>query len=258
MRLADSHCHLAMLEPHRAIEVLDRARSAGVCGFVVPATSLQDASSAVAAGSAHDDVWSAVGFHPHEAKDCDATALGTIRELAGGERVVAIGEIGLDYHYMHSPRDVQRDVLLGQLAVARELDLPVIVHNRESTGDLLAILTSPEVRGVRGVLHSFTEDWQVAKELLDLGLYISFSGILTFRTAETIRDAARKLPMDRVLIETDTPYLAPVPQRGKENEPAFIVHIAETLAGLWHVSLDRVAEATSANFETLFGVKIPS
>lgn len=233
---------------------LAAARAAGVRGFVVPATKLDDAPQAVAIGQQHDDVWSAVGFHPHEAKDCDDDAFREIARLAKMHRVVAIGECGLDYHYMHSPRDVQREVFERHLALAKELDKPIIVHNRESTEDMLEILGRA---GARGILHSYTESLDVALRLVDLGYFISFSGIVTFKSAESLREAARGLPHDRVLIETDTPYLAPVPYRGRDNEPAYVIKVAELLASLWNVSLEEVAARTTANFERAFSVTLP-
>jgi len=247
----DSHCHLTM---SNAEENLAAARAAGVRGFVVPATKLDDAPQAVAIARQHDDVWSAVGFHPHEAKDCDDAAFAEIERLAREPRVVAIGECGLDYHYMHSTRETQIAVFERHLALAKTLDKPIIVHNRESTEDMVAVLSRS---GTRGILHSYTESLDVAKQLVDLGYYISFSGIVTFKSAESLREAARGLPHDRVLIETDTPYLAPVPYRGRDNEPAYVVAIAELLAKLWSVSVERVAEQTSANFERAFSVKLP-
>lgn len=247
-----------MLDDAKANEVLNRARAGGVRGFVVPATMLSDAPGALRVAQAHDDVWCAVGFHPHEAKDCDDDAFAKIREYAKQPRVVAIGEVGLDYHYMHSPRETQREVFMRHVALANEMNLPVIIHNRESTSDLLELLESEPARETRGILHSFTASYDVAKRLVDRGYFISFSGIATFRTAETIRDAARRLPHEMVLIETDTPFLAPVPYRGKENEPAFVVKVAELLAGLWSVPLEEVASITTSNFERAFGVKIPA
>ena len=179
---------------------LTRAREQGVRGFVVPGTKLDDAPQAVEIARKNDDVWAAVGFHPHEAKDCDDAAFATIEKLASDGRVVAIGEIGLDYHYMHSPRETQIAVFERHIDLAKRVDKPIIVHNRESNDDMLRILA-----GGTGILHSFTESYDVAKTLIDRGYFISFSGIVTFRTAEALRDCARRLPHDRVLIETDTP-----------------------------------------------------
>jgi TatD DNase family protein len=253
----DSHCHLGMTETGEE-EILARARAAGVRGFLVPGTHGGDAPEVVALGQRHPDVWSAVGFHPHEAKDFDDAAERKIRALARADRVIGIGEVGLDYHYMHSPREVQRDVLIRHVAIAREAGLPLIIHNRESTADLLEILESDDAAGARGVLHSFTESYEVARRLVDRGFFISFSGIATFRTAETIRDAARRLPREAVLIETDSPYLAPVPHRGRKNEPAFVIEVARLLASLWDCDLEEAASRTTANFERAFDVKIPA
>lgn len=247
----DSHCHLTM---SNAEANLVAARAAGVRGFVVPGTKLDDAPQAVAIARQHDDVWAAVGFHPHEAKDCDDAAFAEIERLAREPRVVAIGECGLDYHYDLSPRDTQRAVFERHLALAKELDKPIIVHNRNSTDDVVEMLSRA---GTRGILHSYTESLDVAKRLVDLGYYISFSGIVTFKSADSLREAARGLPHDRVLIETDTPYLAPVPYRGRDNEPAYVLAIAGLLAKLWDVPVERVAEQTTANFERVFSVKLP-
>ncbi|HEU4522583.1 MAG TPA: TatD family hydrolase [Thermoanaerobaculia bacterium] len=254
MRFTDSHCHLTMSD---AAGNLDRARAAGVAGFVVPATKLEDAPQAIAVAENHDGVWAAVGFHPHEAKDCDDEAFSAIEEMATHPRVAAIGEAGLDYHYMHSPREVQRDVFMKHVALAKRVNKPLIIHNRESTADLLDLLASEEAKGVRGILHSYTEDLESARKLIAAGHVISFSGIVTFRNADPLRSVAKALPHDRVLIETDTPFLAPVPHRGRDNEPAYVVRIAELLAGLWGVGLADVASRTTANFESVFSVTLP-
>jgi len=249
MRFTDSHCHLTMADADSA---LARAREQSVRGFLVPGTKLGDAPQAITIAQLNADVWAAVGFHPHEARDCDDAAFKKIEKLAAEPRVVAIGEIGLDYHYMHSPREKQIEVFEKHIALGKSIDKPIIVHNRESNEDLLKILPKG-----KGILHSFTESYEMATQLIDRGYYISFSGILTFRSAEALRDCARRLPHDRVLIETDTPYLAPVPFRGKENEPAYVIKIAELLASLWNVPLEEVAEGTTQNFEAAFAVKVP-
>jgi TatD DNase family protein len=252
MIFTDSHCHLTMSD---ATGALARARDAGVRGFVVPATKLDDAPDAVAVARAHDDVWAAVGIHPHEAKDCDDAAFAEIERLAADEKVVAVGECGLDYHYMHSPRETQLAVLERHIDLARRVGKPIIIHNRESTADMVEVLGRARVPGI---LHSFTENKDVARTLVDFGYYISFSGIVTFRTADMLREAAKSLPHDRVLIETDTPFLAPVPYRGRDNEPAYVIKIAELLATLWGLSLEDVAAQTTANFERAFSVTLPS
>jgi TatD DNase family protein len=251
MIFTDSHCHLTMSDAEPA---LVRARDAGVRGFVVPSTKLEDSPEAVAVANKHADVWAAVGFHPHEAKDCDDAAFAEIERLAADPRVVAIGECGLDYHYMHSPRETQIAVFERHLDLAKRMDKPIIVHNRESTDDMVAILSK---NGARGILHSFTESEAVARTFIDAGYYISFSGMVTFRSADALRICAKALPHDRVLIETDTPFLAPVPFRGRDNEPAYVVKVAELLAALWSVPVEEVAARTTANFESVFGVKLP-
>jgi TatD DNase family protein len=253
----DSHCHVNMLGDG-ADASLDAARAEGVRGFLFPATKLEDIYSVVDLARHHTDAWAAVGFHPHEAKDFGQEAERAILSLVDDPRVVAMGEVGLDYHYMHSPRETQKRVLIRHLAMAREAGLPVIIHNRESTEDLIEILEGPDGSGVRGILHSYTESFEVARRLVDRGYLISFSGILTFKSAEPLREVARRLPMESVLIETDTPYLAPVPHRGKENQPAFVIETARVLADLWEIPIDEVAASTTANFERTFGVKIPS
>jgi TatD DNase family protein len=250
MIFTDSHCHLTMSD---AEATLARAREAGVRGFVVPGTKLEDAPEAVAIAQKHPDVWAAVGFHPHEAKDCDDAAFAAIEQLAAEPRVVAIGECGLDYHYMHSPRETQIAVFERHLDLAKRMDKPIIVHNRESTDDMVAILTAS---GARGILHSFTESEEVARKFIDAGYFISFSGIVTFRSADALRACAKALPHDRVLIETDTPYLAPVPFRGRDNEPAYVIKVAELLATLWGIPMEEVAARTTANFERAFGVSL--
>lgn len=251
MIFTDSHCHLTMSD---AAANLEAARAAGVRGFVVPATKLADAPDAVAVAQQHDDVWAAVGFHPHEAKDCDDAAFAEIERLANEDRVVAIGECGLDYHYMHSPRETQIAVFARHIELAKKLDKPIIVHNRESTDDVIDTLRR---RGARGILHSYTENLEVARKFVEHDFYISFSGIVTFRNADMLRGVAKALPHDRVLIETDTPYLAPVPYRGRSNEPAFVIKVAELLAQLWDVPIEQVAEQTTSNFERVFSVTLP-
>lgn len=260
--MIDSHCHLAdeVFGPDLE-EVIDRTRDAGFERVLVilEAGNQLEERQAERAHALWPEIRVAVGVHPHQARQFDGNALGaaaSVREQV--ERTPyarAVGEIGLDYHYDYSPRDTQRAVFERHIDLARRLRKPIIVHNRESTDDMVAILSKS---GARGILHSYTESLDVAKQLIDLGYYISFSGIVTFRSAESLREVARALPHDRVLIETDTPYLAPVPFRGRDNEPAYVVKVAELLATLWNVPLERVAEQTTSNFEQAFSVRLPS
>jgi TatD DNase family protein len=250
--LADSHCHLQMGDGADAL--IERAQIAGVTRFLVPGTTLQDSAAAAALAASRDGVWAAVGVHPHEARDFDPDRDGAaFEELARRPKVAAIGEIGLDFHYDHSPRPTQIAVLEWMLDCAERLRLPAILHNRESGAEMLALLERRGPRENAGVFHSFTEDAEFGRAALALGYLVSYSGMITFRAADNIRASAAGLPLDRMLVETDTPFLAPVPHRGESCEPAFVVETAKKLAEVKGVSLDAVAAATTANFGRLFG-----
>ena len=252
LALADSHCHLHMTPDPDA--QLERARAAGVSRFLVPGTTLADSEGAVDLAASREGAVAAVGVHPHEAKDFDPARDGAAFErLAQKPGVVAIGEIGLDFHYDHSPRGKQVEVLEWMLDCATRLGLPVLLHNRSSGAEMLAVLERLGARENAGVFHSFTEDAAYGARALDLGFLVSFSGMITFRAADNIRAAAAGLPLEAMLVETDTPYLAPVPHRGKPGEPAFVVETAKKLAEVKGVDVERVAEVTTGNFERLFG-----
>jgi len=186
------------------------------------------------------------GIHPHDAAQASDAAFAEIAQLCAGPEVVAVGECGLDYHYDRSPREVQREVFVRQIRLARELRKPLVVHTREADLDTAAIL-SRELGPEGGVIHCFTSDWAAAQRYLALGMWLSFSGVLTFKNAEAVREAAAKTPLDRILLETDCPFLAPVPFRGKRNEPAYVTHTAVRLAGLRNLPLAAVEEATTGN-----------
>lgn len=250
--LADSHCHLQMLGD-RLPAALERARAAGVSRFLVPGTTVADSRDAVAIAEEHPDVVAAVGVHPHEAKDFDADRDGpALDALAGAPGVAAIGEVGLDFHYDLSPRNRQIEVLEWMLDLARRRGLPVILHNRESSAEMLALAGRFGPRENAGVFHSFTESGDFGRRAIDLGYLVSFSGMITFRRGDNIREAASALPLDSMLVETDSPYLAPEPHRGKPCEPAFVVDTARRLAAVKSVSLEDVATRTTAAFERLF------
>jgi TatD DNase family protein len=248
--LFDSHCHLDQAYlPNGYDDVLARAESAGVAGFVCIGVGrdLAAARAAVALAEGRANVFATVGIHPHDAASLDAAMMDELRALASHPRVVAVGEAGLDYHYDHSPRDVQRLVFRQMIALAREVKKPIVVHTRSAPSDTLALLQEERAREVGGIIHCFSEDWAFAEGALELEFDLSFSGILTFKNAGPIRDVARLAPADRILLETDSPFLAPVPLRGKPCEPAYIVHTARCLADIRSVDVAELAALTTAN-----------
>ncbi|MBN2192973.1 MAG: TatD family hydrolase [Polyangiaceae bacterium] len=253
----DSHCHLdADTWPLGPDAVLARARAAGVVGFVVVGVGgVAAARGAVDLATRNGDVWAVVGVHPHDAAQY-AAMCPEIVPLLGVERVVGVGETGLDYHYDHAPRVDQHTAFRASIAEARQAKLPIVVHTRSAAADTLAILTEEDAREVGGVIHCFSEDRAFARSALDLGFYLSFSGIVTFRNAAAIRDVAAWAPSDRVLIETDSPYLAPEPFRGRTCEPAYVVHTARRIAELRGMTLDRFADLTMENTARLFGLPL--
>jgi TatD DNase family protein len=201
----------------------------------------------------HDDIYATVGVHPLDIKDRIET-LDTLCEWAQRPKVIGIGETGLDYYYSKDNLDLQQQSFIIHLQAAKKTRKPVIVHTREAKEDTLAIIAEHADRDVSGVLHCFTEDWDMAQRALELGFYISFSGIITFKSAESLREVVRHMPMDRLLVETDSPYLAPVPYRGKKNEPKFVREVAECVAELKGLTFDEVAMQTGKNFNRLFGL----
>lgn len=253
--LIDTHAHIhdPRFDSDREA-VIDRARSAGVDVMVTVGTDLENSRAAVALAEQHSFIYATVGVHPHEVKDLTAETLAELRVLAEHPRVVAYGEIGLDYYYDHSPRDIQRDRFSDQLSIARELNLPIVIHTRDAQEDTLAILKE-EWKDRPGVFHCFTGDPAYATEALQLGFMVSFSGIVTFPKATELREAVRVVPLDRLLIETDCPYLAPVPHRGKRNEPSYLPAVAEIIAAEKSpTSLDEIARISSDNAKQLFGI----
>lgn len=288
MILIDSHCHID--GPQFDVDrdaVVARAREAGVVAMLNVGTGdphIGEIARAVAVAERYENVWASVGVHPHDARAYDDPAETHLVELAKNEKVIAWGEIGLDYHYDHSPREVQREVFRRQIVVAKELELPIIIHSRDADDETVEILKSEFGRwadtpvraagsssedssrrsdtysdkSVRapGIMHCFGGTPAMAEALVPLGFYISFAGNVTFKKAENLRDAARVVPLDRLLVETDCPYLTPVPNRGKRNEPAMVVHTAQFLAELYDIEFGRLAEQTTKNFLDLFGVSL--
>ncbi|MFT3808588.1 MAG: TatD family hydrolase [Micropepsaceae bacterium] len=259
MPLVDSHCHLDFPQlAERRDEVLARARAAGVGVMLTIGTKLSAFEGVKAAAEASDGVYCSVGVHPHEAEAEPDIQAAQLLAHADHPKVVAFGETGLDYFYEHAPREAQKANFRAHIAAGRAAGLPIIVHTRDADDDTEALLTEEMKQGAfTGVLHCFTSGERLARAAIDLGFYISFSGILTFKKTETLQAIARDLPLDRILVETDAPYLAPIPHRGKPNEPAFVVHTAAKLAQLRGLSLDEVSAATTANFHRLFAKTRP-
>jgi TatD DNase family protein len=256
--IVDTHCHLdAQYCPDGPDPVIQRARDVGVTALVaIGVGSVEAARGVIALAARRPDVVCTVGVHPHDANTADDALVSELTALSSTPDVVAIGEIGLDYHYDHSPRDVQKGVFRRFIALARERRLPIVVHTRSAPEDTLAILEEEQARDVGGIIHCFSEDRAFAARALDLGFDISFSGIVTFKSATAIQDVARWAPEDRILLETDSPYLAPVPKRGKPNEPAFIVHTATHLATLRSVPVATIEAKTTENAVRRFGPRL--
>ncbi len=248
----DSHCHLQSLAPPERERALDAARERGVAGFLVPAIRLDEAEDILALCHQHADVWCALGVHPHEAASWRVGDDRRLAALLADPKAVAVGECGLDFHYDHSPREVQERVLRAQWSLALELGLPVVVHNRESNAEMLALVAEPPFAGLTGDFHSYAGGLDMARQLGRSGFYFGLSGMITFPKATNVREVIPHLPADRLLVETDTPYLAPVPYRGKTNQPAYVVEIARRLAEELGESEGAVWERTGASFFRLF------
>lgn len=254
MRLADSHCHLNYkgLAEQQA-DVLARARDRGVVAMLNIATRESEWDDVLAVAEREADVWATVGIHPHEADEHPDIDTARLVERSAHPRVVGIGETGLDYYYDHSDRERQKTSFRAHLAACRQTGLPVVVHTRDAEADTAAILRDELGKGrFPGVIHCFTASADFARIALDLGFYISISGIVTFKNARDLQDTARWIPEDRLLIETDAPFLAPVPHRGKAGEPAFVADTCQFLADLRGTGPEALAETTRANFHALF------
>ena len=255
MRLIDSHCHLnyeGLVE--RQDEVLENARKRGVTGFLNISTRQREWGDIIAVADRNPDVWASVGVHPHEADAHPDLGAAALVEASNHPRVIAIGECGLDYYYDNSDRQAQRERFQAHIEAARQTKLPLVVHTRDAEGDTSEILAeAARDGGVAGVLHCFTGSAELAKRALDLGFLISLSGIVTFKNAQDLQQTAQKLPLDSLLVETDSPFLAPVPHRGRKCEPAFVADTASFVAELRGEDPDQFAEATTENFFRLFG-----
>ena len=254
MRLIDSHCHLNYAGlAERQDEVLANARARGVAGFLNISTRQSEWGDVVGAAERNDDVWATVGVHPHEADAHPDLGAAVLVEAASHPRVIGIGECGLDYHYDNSERPAQRERFEAHIEAARQSGLPLVVHTRDAEDDTADILgRAVKEGGVAGVLHCFTGTADLARKALDFGFYISLSGIVTFKSARDLQETARMLPADRILVETDSPFLAPVPHRGQTCEPAFVADTAAFVAELRQESPEAIAVTTTDNFFRLF------
>lgn len=257
--LVDTHTHVQVHQfANDRAEVLEQAFAADVGQCIVPGMDVPTSDDAIALAARYPGrIFAAVGTHPHDAQTLTETAMAAQRTMLGQPGVVAVGEIGLDYYRNLSPRAVQRDALVRQFALAREFRLPIILHNRESHSDLVTLLRT-EGAGLRGVFHCFIGDRAMARDALDLGFYLSFAGPVTFPRNTELADVAAWAPLDRILVETDAPYLSPVPFRGKRNEPQRVALVAQRIAGLRNLPVGEVAAQTTRNAQTLFGLAEPT
>jgi len=264
MIFIDSHCHIdgEAFDADRDV-VIKRAREAGVKMMLVvgtgDATDFENFSRVVRLAEKHENIFASVGVHPHDAKTFDAESERRLIKLAkSSEKVIAWGEIGLDFYYDHSPPEVQKEIFRRQIKIANELNLPIIIHSRDADDETLEILTEEcaheNFRG--GIMHCFGGNPQMAESLMNIGFLISFAGNVTFKKADNLRDSARVVPLNKLLIETDSPYLAPIPFRGKRNEPMFVVETAKFLADFYNVDLKVLAKATTQNFRQLFKIEM--
>jgi TatD DNase family protein len=253
--LVDAHCHLIGSYPdeEQLQAALDRAHRAGVTGFIAVATDLADSRQVLDLVHRRSDLRASLGVHPHEARSWDGATRGELAQLLADPLVRFVGETGLDWHYDLSPRPVQEAVFRAQIQLAREIGKPLMIHTRQAPAETLAILRAEGAEQVGGIIHCFSEDRAFAAAALDLGFHLSFSGIVTFRNATAIQEVAAWAPEDRILVETDSPYLAPVPFRGKTNEPAHVVQVAAKVAALRGLTEEALARITTRNLEALCG-----
>ena len=252
---SDSHAHLTLeqFDPDRE-EVIARARDAGIARLITVSSFIGDAEACAGLASRHDFIHFTAGVHPHEAKSWTPEVARAIRRAAGRPKAVAIGEIGLDYHYDFSPREAQRRVFREQLVLARDLRLPIVIHTREAWDDTLDILREESAADVGGVFHCFSGGKEEARRCLDLGFYLSFAGPVTFKNAGRVAEAAAYAPLDRTLCETDAPYLTPHPHRGRRNEPARVLLVFEKVAALKGLRVEEVGEAATRNLDLVFRI----
>lgn len=253
--LVDAHCHLvgSHLEEQKIQATLERARIAGVGGFVAVGTDLEDSRKVLGLTQSTSAIRACLGVHPHEASTWNEDTGIILEDFLRDPNTAFVGETGLDWHYDLSPRDVQEAVFREHIRLAKRVRKPLMIHTRKAPEETLRILEEEGAREVQGIIHCFSEDLPFARRALDLGFYLSFSGILTFKNAEAIREVAAWAPLDRILVETDSPYLAPVPHRGKPNEPAFVTFVADQMAQIRGIAALELADQTTRNLEALCG-----
>lgn len=251
----DSHAHYddRRFDVDREI-LLESMKQKGVSYILNAASNIATSLECINLAENYDFIYASVGVHPHDVGDISENAMGLLADLAKNPRVVAVGEIGLDYYYDHSPREVQRYWFRRQIQLAKELDLPVIIHNRDAHADSMEIVTSEDISSIGGVFHCFSGSWEMAKKLLEMGIYISIAGPITFNNAVKSIEVVKNLPIDKLLIETDCPYLTPIPYRGKRNDSTYIRYTAEKIAEIKGITVEEVAERTMENTKRLFRI----
>lgn len=258
LNLIDTHTHLNDVKFADDLdEVIQRASDAGVERMIVCGYDLQSSESAIQLANTYESVFATVGIHPHDAKSYTKEAESILKEFAADRKVLAIGEIGLDFHYNFSPREKQFAAFEAQIQLAKKLGLPIVVHSRESNPEALEILKSRSRDVVGCVFHCFSGDADFAREVLEMGFYIGIDGPITYKASQKLRDVVAMCPLDRLLIETDCPYLTPVPHRGKRNEPAYVVYVAEQIAAIKGLTLEVLAQTTTDNAKKLFAAREP-
>ncbi|MEM8931478.1 MAG: TatD family hydrolase [Acidobacteriota bacterium] len=252
MRIIDSHCHIQSLDPDDREAALDAARERGVGGFMIPGIRMTDADVLLDLCARHDDVWCSLGVHPHDAESWQEGDAERLADLSREPKVVAIGECGLDFFYDNAPRETQERVMREQWDLALDLDLPVVVHNRDSNEAMLRVFREPRYAELQADFHSFAGGLDMGRELVERGAWLGFTGMVTFKRADNVREVLPLVPEDRLLVETDTPYLAPVPYRGKPNRPAYVVEVLDRVADERGWTVDEAAEKTTESFFGLF------
>jgi len=254
--LIDTHAHLNAIQYQEDLEeVIERAQSEGVEIIVVVGFDRETITRAIELADTYEFIYATVGWHPVDAIDMTDEDLKWIEELCSHPKVVALGEMGLDYYWDKSPKEIQKEVFRKQIALAKKVKLPIIIHNREATADIIEILEEEKASEVGGIMHCFTGSVEVAKQCMDMNFYISFGGPVTFKNAKKPKEVATEIPLDRLLIETDCPYLTPHPFRGKRNEPSYVKYVAEQIAELKGVTFEEIAQITSDNAKRFFGIK---